>query len=248
MKKLLLLTFTILGFLSSLYSQEEGNTNSGVLRTKEMYGGVVIHTSGWGISFRTGKHKTGTRKRFWEADFVGMKSAKEYKYNPNYDNSKSYVLGKLNDFYILRAGKGIQKIINHKPFWGGVELRYCGFIGVSLGITKPIYLYILNVSSNPYEGYTLTEERYDPAKHDIDNIYGRAPFTKGLDQLQFHPGIYGKFGLNFEYGANEKFVKAIEIGTVVDVFSNTIPIMAYEKNKNVFVSLYFSVNFGGRYN
>jgi len=213
-----------------------------------MYGGIVVHSSSWGADLRTGKHKTGTRKRFWEAEFVGMKDGKEYKYNPNYDNSKSYVYGKLNYFYILRLGKGIQKIINHKPFWGGVEVRYVGFAGLSLGITKPVYLYILNISNNIYEGYTLTEEKYDPAKHDLDNIYGRAPFTKGLDQLHLYPGIYGKFGFNFEYGANDKFVKAIEVGAVVDSYFQNIPIMAYAKNKSYFVSLYFSVNFGGRYN
>ncbi len=248
MKKIFLSIFLVFNFCFVLFSQEDNYTDSHVLKLKETYGGIVVNTSSWGINFRNGKHKTGMRKRVWEFEVVGLKSSKEKKYNPNYDNSKSYVYGKLNYLYLLHAGKGIQRILNHKPFWGGVELRLCGFAGASIGITKPVYLYILNVSKYPYEGYTLTEERYDPSKHDMDNIYGRAPFLTGIEKTKFHPGLYGKLGLNFEYGPNDRTVKAIEVGAVVDAFLKPIPIMAFEKSKNIFLSLYLSLNFGGRYN
>ena len=229
---LILLIFTPL----MTFSHENVYEDSHILWNREAYGGLIIHTSSWGLFYRNGKHKTGTRKRIWEIEAVGIRSPKEKKYNPNYDNSKSYVIGKLNDLYFIRYGRGFQNIINHKPFWGGIELRYCLTGGFTLGITKHVYLYIVNIIDPATGYYNLSEERYDPSIG--QTIYGRAQFLTGIDKTNFHPGLYGKFGINFEYGSNDKTVKALEIGGVVDGFMEPIPIMAYEKNTNVIYSLY----------
>ena len=228
------------------FSQENVYEDSHVLWNREAYGGLIIHTSSWGLFYRNGKHKTGTRKRIWEIEAVGIKSPKEKKYTPDYDNAKSYIYGKLNYLYLIRFGRGFQKIINHKPFWGGIELRYCLTGGFTLGIAKPVYLYIVNIIDPNTGFYDLKEERFDPSI--VQNIYGRAPFLTGIDKISFHPGLYGKFGLNFEYGSKDKTVKTLEIGGVVDGFMEPIPIMAYEKSANVFYSLYVSIGFGSRYN
>lgn len=243
MKKVFL-TLILLSILPlATFSQENVYENSHILWNREAYGGLIVHTSSWGLFYRSGKHKTGTRKRIWELEFVGIKSPKEKKIPVNYDNAKSYIFGKLNYLYFIRFGRGFQKIINHKPFWGGIELRYCASGGLNLGITKPVYLYIVD-NLNPDK---LLEERYDPSIGQ-NYIYGRAPFLTGIDKISFHPGLYGKFGINFEYGSNDKTVKALEIGGVVDGFMKPISIMAYEKSANVFYSLYLSISFGGRYN
>lgn len=208
----------------------------------------MIHTSGFGLGYRSGKHITGYKKRMFEIELTGMKHPKEIRtVNPYFENSKSYIYGKENSFLLVRAGIGKQKIINSKPYWGGVELRYFYYGGLSLGLLKPVYLYILHETSTPYQ-YNLSIEKYDPDKHFAENIFGRASYFQGFNKLKPMPGLYFKTGVNFEYGAYDESIKAIEAGVALDVYSKSVPIMAFVKNRNYFVSLYLSFHFGSRGN
>ena len=238
-------------FLSYIgYSQviPQGNDSIKILLKKENSFSVNIHTQGLGAGYRWGHHLTAYKKLMYDGEFVIMKHPKEIKsLYPIDQNSKSYFYGKLNNFYILRAGTGIQKVVNSKPYWGGVELRFFYFGGLSIGITKSVYLYIWNYSPADQTA-VITIEKYDPSKHDIDNIYGRAPFTYGLGEIRFHPGIYGKIGFNFEFGQNDEKTRSLEIGLNVDAFPKAIPIMAFNNKNYVFTTVYLSYNFGKRKN
>jgi hypothetical protein len=224
------------------------NDDVGVLLRKEKSYYLNLHSNGWGIGYRTGKHLTGYLKRMYEIEFVSMKHSKEIKsLNPYFENAKSFVYGKLNSYFILRPGIGLQKVINEKPYWGGIQLRYFGYLGGSIGFLKPNYLYILSLApSGDY--YERTIEKYDPNKHYIENIFGRAPFYKGLDEIKIHPGIYLKGGLNFEYGTNPEKLKSLELGFCLDAYLKSVPIMAFDQNKNFLLNLYLSIHFGKRYN
>ena len=178
----------------------------------------------------------------WEIEFSTYKSAKEIKtINPYYSDSKSYVYGKLNYVYFLRGGLGIQHILNRKPYWGGVELSYLDHGGVTLGLAKPVYLYIINDNER-------IEKRYDPNTDFTDNIYGRGPFLDGIQYTKFYPGIYGRAGLEFEFGTLNKRIQSLEIGGVLDYEPLGIPIMAYNPRQNFFLTLYLSFSMGKRYN
>ncbi|MFH0867252.1 MAG: hypothetical protein V1904_13740, partial [Bacteroidota bacterium] len=146
-----------------------------------------------------------------------------------------------------RGGMGRQKVINSKPYWGGVELRFFYYGGISIGFLKPVYLYILYETDTPYF-YTYQIERYDPQKHFGENIFGRASFFQGFGKIKPLPGIYLKTGLNFEYGAYDETIKAIECGITVDAYPKPVPIMAFNTKKNIFLSLYLSIHFGTRRN
>ncbi len=223
--------------------------NTKVLLRKEKSGFVMLHTSGFGIGYRSGKHITGYKKRMFEVELTGMKHPKEVRtVNMYFENSKSFLYGKENSFFLLRSGIGTQKIINSKPYWGGIELRYFYYGGISLGLLKPVYLYILHETGIPDKPYTLSIEKYDPEKHFTENIFGRASFFKGFDKLTPVPGLYFKTGLNFEYGAFDESLKALEVGIAVDAYMKEIPIMAFDKNKSIFISLYLSFHFGSRGN
>ena len=248
--------FLVAFFLCFLFSQGQqvllSDTSSvndtKILLRKERSGFIMIHTSGFGVGYRNGKHITGYKKRMFEVELMGMKHPKEVRtVNLYFENSKSFLYGKLNSFFLLHSGIGKQRIINSKPYWGGTELRYFYYGGLSLGFLKPVYLYILNETGVPYE-YTLTVERYDPEKHFTENIFGRASFFKGFDKLTLMPGLYFKTGLNFEYGAFDESLKAIEAGVAVDAYLKDVPIMAFDKNRNIFISLYLSFHFGSRGN
>ena len=224
------------------------DTSKNIILLREASGGIMLHTQGWGLRFSKGYNKTEFRKRMLVIEFLEMQSPKQIRtINPYFTNSKSYVYGKLNAVYMLRGTYGIHRLLNRKPYWGGVELRFLYMGGVTLGFTKPIYLYILEPSPQFYE-YTIVEEKYDPNRHYVDNIYGRASFTKGFDEIGFYPGFHTKIGLDFDFGVYRSKVKSLEVGAIIDVFPRAIPIMAFNDPDYYFLTFFFSFNFGKRYN
>jgi len=249
----LLILFSGLLVLNSLGLMAQTNPNEyveekPVLMKNDFTFGINTHTSGIiGIQFRRGYNLTALRKRIFEADLIGMKHPKEVKtVNPYFDNAKSYVYGKLNTFNILRLGTGIQRTLYSKAERNGIEIRMVYSGGLSLGFTKPIYLDILE-STGISGQYVIVTEKYDPYKHNIDDIYGRASFTDGFDQLRFHPGAYGRIGFNFEYAPIFENVKAFEIGAIIDAYPKEIPIMAFTQNKQLFLTFYITLMYGSKW-
>ena len=237
----------IFSFTKVLYSQVPAEEPKTLLYKKEFSIGAVIHSSGWGVFYRNGRHLTGTLKRSWDIEFVSLSSPKESSISSQYnENAKQYVYGRLNLFFILRTGIGTQKVLYRKPQKRGVEIRYFNFIGVSNGILKPIYLEIINPSSNPNQ-FTLTTEKYDPLRHFPDyNIFGRAAFTEGLEKIGYIPGGYIKCGLNFEFADYEENSKLriLEIGAVSDAYPKNVPIMAFNENSKFFLNVYLAFHLG----
>lgn len=116
-----------------------------------------------------------------------------------------------------------------------------------MGGVKPIYLEISQVPIGaPYKDTKV--ERYDPAKHSFDDIFGGTSFTKGFSEMQFYPGIYAKFALNFDYKVSTKKIGTVETGIVADYYFRKVPIMAKAENFSYFISFYLSINFGKKWN
>ncbi len=232
------------------YTQQVASIDStkNILLLKETSGGIILHSQGWGLKFSKGYNKTAFKKRVLSFDIVEIKSLKQIRtINPYFPNSRSYFYGKLNSFFVIRASYGIYRLLNRKPYWGGVEVRFLYMGGFSLGLAKPVYLYILNANSIDFI-YTRTIERYDPGEHFYDNIYGRGPFTKGFSDMNVYPGLHAKIGLDFDYGSYSTKVKSLEIGAQIDIFPIPVPIMAFNEPNYFFLTFYLSFNFGKRYN
>jgi hypothetical protein len=260
-----ILVLSSLGIKAFAQLNEDPDTlGDNILFRKELYGAAIFHSAGWGLGFRIGQNKTYYNKKMFEFDLVEMKSPKEYKSsNSSFTNSRRYVYGKLNNLYFLRAGYGAQKLLNRKPYWGGIEVRFFYYGGLTLGFTKPVYLFIANytlIDKQLY--YDITTEKYNPEIHfpwrvsipitdstsrDID-IYGKAPVYKGLSEITPYPGAYARIGFNFEYGSSNQSIKAIEVGAIIDAFPKAIPVMAYNDPYHFFMNVYISFTFGKRYN
>ncbi len=218
-----------------------------LLYRKELSVGLQVHTSGIGVAMRRGKQLTITRKRMLELDLVSMKHPKEEKTHV-FKDSPGFVYGKLNYLTLLRTGWGYQRVLYAKGDRSGVEVRFNYSAGLSTAIVKPVYLDIIVRSGQyPFEQSRQEPQRYDPVKHQLSDIYGRSDFGYGMSELSIHPGGYFKSGFSFEFGKNDKNIRALETGAVIDVFPKAIPIMAYAKNNNYYFSLFLSVYFGGKW-
>ncbi len=213
--------------------------------------GFVAHNLGLGIYYRNGKRISIFKTRLWEIEAVYMKSYKQKKQLNSYAvNAQRYVYGKLNDVFFLRGGIAWKKLLNDKPYWGGVEVRLHYGFGASIGIAKPYYVYAMYFYevSPGYFSYNIKTEKFDPSQQSWDDIYGRAPFTKGLNEISLHPGVYAKIGLNFEFGKRDTKTTALEVGGIVDIIPMGIKIMSGQTNTVFYPTLYISYSFGKRFN
>ncbi len=248
MRSLLSIALLLLSVVP-LWAQQTIYDETRVLYRKELLGGVIIHGDGWGFNFYHGKHKTAKDRRMLGVEIVSMKHPKEIKsFNPFYEDSRGYFYGKQNSMLILRPSFGGKHQIADKIRRSGVEVNYVWSIGPSLALVKPVYLQIGKPDNFPYDA--IVTERYDPAVHDIQNIFGRASWFNGFGEMRLYPGGFGRFGFNFEHSGEASGIKAIEVGASIDAYPVVVPIMAELEdvtNKQFFFELYLTVQFGKKY-
>lgn len=245
MKKLLIIAVVFLCFYGPLKAQGELNEQQKVFFRNERSLGLLLNSDGIGFSYREAKRINFLNKTILEFDAGTLKNPKEYKsYNPYFQGSGSYIFGKLNSVFFLRAGLGRQHEIYQKQDLGGVAIRYFFSAGPVLALYKPIYYRILYQISPTLNEWGLKEEKFDVGVITPDVIYSKASFFKGINEMKAIPGLYAKGGFNFEYSKEDKVIHAIELGAQINAFPKTIPIMANDDNKAIFFSLFVSYRFG----
>lgn len=210
---------------------------------------AFVHTNGFGLNFRRGRHITGFKRGIFELEIANYKHPKEVRtVNERFDHSKGYFYGKLNVLHMIRPGFGTFFQLFGKQQRRGVEVSLITFLGATLGMAKPVYLQILkpDPTGQPHE-YIVATEKYDPDIHRKEDIYGRAPYFKGFGEIKANIGGYAKAGLNFEHGNLDDDIRSLETGVILDLYPKEIPIMANEHNSAMFVTFYLSFTWGRRW-
>ncbi len=253
MYKTILSLLLIINFSFQLSAQQlkddltrlENGEDVNVLYRYEQNFGVFIHSAGgFGIAYRRGQHVTAKRKRMLEIETSNFKHPKEVKsVNSFYSNSKGFIYGKLNSVLLIRPGVGLQNVIYQKSDKKSVEIRYSYFVGATLAFAKPVYLEIRKGTSSK----SPSTERYNPELHKQEDIYGKAPFFKGIEKTIIYPAGYAKLALSFEYADRYNAVKAIETGVVAEVYPKAIPMMAFNNNQEVYFSLFLKMIWGKKW-
>jgi hypothetical protein len=160
----------------------------------------------------------------------------------SHDGSRSFVFAKKNSVFGLRYGLGQHNIISFKSFGEGVELKTILIFGLNTTFLKPIYYYMVY-----NDGGAASLEQFDENRHNAFNISKPGSFLKGFEEINVQPGIFGKLALNFEYSAEQKSIRSLEIGAVVDGFYKNVEILAFAQNYPIVVSLYLSFQFGKKW-
>ncbi len=244
-------------FLISLSSFGQLNTAADFKRQvydQEMTGGIMLHTRGYALNMRRMKFTNGYNKWGWEIDMAVIRHPKEVKFRSQFyiNSSRSFVYGKLNGLYTVRAGFGRDKILVDKTDRGTISISWITMGGPSFGFLKPIYLEVVNEDRGVP---VISTERYNPEVHDYVNIYGRAPFFTGIEKSSLRLGVYFKTGFAFDFHLSDKKITTIEVGVIADYFPSyglykdeKVPIMYEIENYNFWLQFYFSFNFGAKWN
>lgn len=242
MNKLLTIFLLITLFPPGLFSQGELDEQLRVFYRNERTFAILLNSNGFGISYREGKRLDYSNKRLVDIDFNILKHPKEIKLvNPYVVSGSSFVYGKLNNTFTIRGGIGHQHELFRKIDLGGVAIRYFASGGPVIAFTKPIYYNILY----PAVGgtYEIRTEKFNETVQPGD-IYSKASFFKGFNEVGVLPGLFAKGGFNFEYSKEDKVIHAIEVGASFEAFPKKIPIMASEDNKAFFFTLFVSYRLG----
>ena len=225
----------------------------GVVYDQEFAVNLYLHTKGYGVGAIFGDLKTYYKTSFYHVDLGMVKHPKEHRPDNQINQfnvlSRPYVFGKKNSFFVLRAGKGEKRYLSEKARRKGIAMGYSYQIGPSIGMLKPYYLDIRTesgIGSPPeIESVKYSEENADRFLNP-DFIDGYAGFWKGLGETNFIFGGHIKGGAHFAWGAYDKYVKALEIGVLIDFYFQRIDIMVVEDNSPLFANLYLNLQFGKR--
>src|SRR5512133_1586975 len=138
MKKLLIIVVFI-PFGLSIYAQGEIDQQQKVFFRNERSFAVLLNSDGYGISYRAAKRNDYLNKRYVEIEAGILKSPKEYKQRTLTSQGGSYVFGKLNSTFYLRASYGHQHELYSKEDFGGIAIRIFYSGGPAFAVYKPIY-------------------------------------------------------------------------------------------------------------
>lgn len=223
----------------SLYSQEigVGDPETFVVRNRQWDIYATLHTNGIGVGFRIGKEPNIRIRKGFDVEYTYYRHFKERRTRLDY--SRVIVYGKLNYFGQLRGGYGFTRVLNGKPYWGGVEVGYFFYGGLSLGFSVPVYLKI-------YNGELTVSERYNPDEHNQGNILYKDSFWKGVKNIKIHPGLYVKTGMSFDFSKNDALVVKLDFGIAADAYYLPVEKMALSPKQYVLLTGFVTVHLGKR--
>lgn len=210
---------------------------------------VVLHSQGLGLGYLWARIHTSQKTSFFGIELVSFSSLKEVSmYNPYvYLNGSSFIYGKLNSVFDLRCAYGQSFQFTRKPSWGGVEIRWKYAVGASIASLKPYYYYF-EVIDAATSDIILQEGRFDDESIVWIDIYGRCPYSKGINEMRLSPGVGARLSLAADFAKSRTRIRTLEVSVMAEYFPLNVPIMYAQKNERLFVTFGLSYSFGVRYN
>lgn len=251
---LLIISSTI--FAQSSAKELKSRTQKGTLFSKEFSGDLRLHTNGFALGFNYGLIKTYYKSTIFQFEIAELKHPKEYfdrvEFAPvrSGNSPRGFTFGKQNSFFAVHLGYGQKIYFSEKARKRGVAVGMSYVFGPSIGLQKPYYLQIYNFNSDGIPVGTINQKYSEENASTFLNrgaIAGGAGFSKGFDEISIVPGGHAKVGLHLDWGAFDQFVKAIDVGVMVDLYTKEIPIMVTEDNSPLFVNFYLTLQFGKRW-
>ncbi|MCW5924570.1 MAG: hypothetical protein KIS77_19790 [Saprospiraceae bacterium] len=203
-----------------------------------------------GVEF--GRLRTYYKTTSFNFSFGELKSPKEQRQSADPAASRSfrpYVFGKQNNLFMLRSGWGVKRYFSEKAKQKGVAIGMNYSIGPSLGLLKPYYLALAYTNPDDPRNFRVLHQKYSDGNADVflnnTRILGASPLTRGISEITLLPGASGAISMHIDWGAFDEFVKALEIGFMLDVFLKEAPILV-EQNSPMFFNFFVNLQLGKR--
>lgn len=244
LKQIFTYLFLLLNVVS--YAQLPASQVNSAGYRKELFGGIMLHSQGWGITTSFTKFNTFKKRRLFTVDLISIKDPKEVKISAINDrNAKSFVYGKLNYVYTLRMGVGTKKTLYEPLRKNGIKISTVATFGPTITFVKPVYLEVFKIIDS--QTIIKVVEKYNPDVHSLNDIYGRASFGYGFSDMKIVPGASIRAGLNFEKSIGDDAYRMIEVGAAIDGYPKQIQIMNKGKEKYVFATVYLNILLSRKY-
>ena len=232
--------------INQMIKQEE---EGALIFQKQGAFGFKFNTDNWSMFYEHGKYKTITKTSLWWLEFGERKHPKEEKVptlsaSQGFLTISSYIYGKQNNFYYLKAGLGQQLLIGGKGNKNGVAVSAIYGGGLSAGLLKPYYIEVTNPGTNKRQEIKYADNPtlfLDPSV-----IIGKASIGKGFNEISFVPGAHARAALRFDYGRYNEVLSAMEVGINAEYYSKTMPILLLNPEKKFFFNAYIALVFGKR--
>ncbi len=238
--------------------------SAGIVYDREFTVDVKLHTNGFALGANFARLKTYYLTRFFNIEIGEIKHPKEFRQSFDFQTptaarvSRAFIFGKQNNFLVLRGGIGEKRYFSEKAKRKGLAVGISYEGGPSIGMLKPYYLELVRTDApGEFDNFSIRSEKFSDENAstflDISRIYGSSGFAKGLGEINFMPGLHGKFAVHFDWGAFDEFVKAIEAGIMIDAYFREVPIMVESdlventENKPLFINLYVNLQLGKRW-
>jgi hypothetical protein len=252
MAKKILHTAICFFFVLTAWAQNRINADAkGIIYNNEKAVDFRLHTHGWAVNFQKGLIKTYYKTRYYNFGIGELKHYKESRKSTDFNLSgpsqgfRSYTFGKQNYAFALRGGIGMKRYYSEKAAKNGVAVGISFEGGVTAALMKPYYLELR--TTRDLQGRTI---KYTPETANLflddTRITGKGALFKGLGESSIIPGIHARAGVHLDWGAFDEFLRALEVGIMLDVFPKKLPILVSEQNKPYFLNLFASFQIGKR--
>ncbi|NJK82974.1 MAG: hypothetical protein HC912_03305 [Saprospiraceae bacterium] len=261
MKKLITLVACSF-FFSSVFAQltfqprKLSNTKKGVIYDKEFAAEFRLQTNGWGMGLQWGDIRTYYLTRFYYVGLGELKHTREFRSNMAGFGTRSYIFGKQNNFFQIKGGVGEKRYFTERADRKGLGVGISYRVGPTLGLLKPYQLDISSSEGSSLFGFQTRSIRYTSQNADEfldkNRIVGSSGFSSGLDNLSVVAGANAMVALHLDFGAFEEFVKAVDVGIMLDFFLQPVPVMVESaqldnvKNRPYFLNIFVNFQFGKR--
>jgi hypothetical protein len=220
-----------------------------LIYNKQSIFGIQFRTNGYGLFYELGRMKTNRKTNIYRIDITEIKHVKEEKLQSGSDGfivfGNPFIYGKINNFYQVTLGFGQQYMLGQKGNKNGVAVSAIYNGGVALGLLRPYYLDVQDPVTDENKTIKYTPEDsalfLNPAA-----IIGGGGLGKGWGEMKLKPGAFAKAALRFDYGRFNEAVSGIEVGLSAEFYSEKIPILVYQKERQFFIQGYVSILFGRR--
>jgi hypothetical protein len=207
--------------------------------------GFKMSTNGYGLFYEHGKFINNKKSRFLNFEWNEIKDPKDHKVAVSGDQyTYNYVaVGRLNNFYELKASYGQQILLGGKGNKNGVAVTYIYSGGLSLGMLKQ---YVLDVYPYPPPDPRLIQSTYPTIFDSSYAVYDSKGLSGGWNHLHFSPGLNAKLAMRFDFGRFNQSITAFETGVTAEYYFSEMPLMAYATPKHLFFNAYIAIMFGKR--